>query len=48
MKQPQSRIVRQDLKQRLHILDGLDRAPTGLRMLFEGGNTGKLAVRVAE
>jgi hypothetical protein len=36
------------LKQRLHILDGLEQAPTGLRMLFEGGNTGKLAVRVAE
>ena len=35
------------LQQRLHILDGLDQAPTGLRMLFEGGNTGKLAVRVA-
>lgn len=36
------------LKQRLHILDGLEQAPTGLRMLFEGGNTGKLAVRVAD
>ena len=34
------------LKQRLHVLDGLEQAPTGLRMLFEGGNTGKLAVRV--
>lgn len=37
-----------NLKQRLHILEGLDQAPTGLRMLFEGGNTGKLAVRLAE
>lgn len=36
------------LRQRLHLLDGLEQAPTGLRMLFEGGNTGKLAVRVAE
>lgn len=36
------------LKQRLHMLDGLEEAPTGLRMLFEGGNTGKLAVRVAK
>jgi len=35
------------LQQRLHILDGLEHAPSGLRMLFEGGNTGKLAVRVA-
>ncbi len=36
------------LRQRLHILDGLEQAPTGLRMLFEGGNTGKLAVRVSQ
>jgi len=36
------------LKQRLHLLDGLEQAPTGLRMLFEGGNTGKLAIRVAK
>ena len=36
------------LKQRLHLLDGLEQAPAGLRMLFEGGNTGKLAVRVSE
>lgn len=35
------------LKQNLHVLDGLAQAPTGLRMLFEGGNMGKLAVRVA-
>ena len=35
------------LQQRLHILDGLEHAPSGLRMLFEGGNTGKLAIRVA-
>lgn len=36
------------LRQSLHILDGLEQAPNGLRMLFEGGNTGKLAVRVAK
>ncbi len=36
------------LKQRLHLLDGLEQAPLGLKMLFEGGNTGKLAVRVAD
>ena len=35
------------LQQRLHILDGLEHATSGLRMLFEGGNTGKLAIRVA-
>lgn len=34
------------LRQRLHIVDGLDRAPEALGMLFRGGNTGKLVVRV--
>lgn len=36
------------LKQRLHVLDGLERAPEGLGMLFRGENTGKLVVRVAQ
>jgi NADPH-dependent curcumin reductase CurA len=36
-----------ELKQRLHVIEGLDRAPEGLRMLFHGENTGKLVVRVA-
>lgn len=36
------------LKQRLHILDGLEKAPQGLTMLFEGTTTGKLAVKVAD
>jgi NADPH-dependent curcumin reductase CurA len=35
------------LKQRLHVLDGLDQAPLGLGMLFRGENTGKLVIRVA-
>ncbi len=35
------------LQQKLHIEDGLDRAPAALGMLFRGGNTGKLVVRVA-
>lgn len=35
------------LQQGLHVLDGLEQAPVGLRMLFEGGNTGKLVIRVA-
>ncbi len=37
-----------ELKQRLHILDGLEKAPEGLTMLFEGTTTGKLAVKVAD
>ncbi|MFN4091053.1 MAG: NADP-dependent oxidoreductase, partial [Alphaproteobacteria bacterium] len=36
------------LRQRLHVLDGLERAPEGLAMLFRGENTGKLVVRVAD
>jgi NADPH-dependent curcumin reductase CurA len=35
------------LRQRLHILDGLDQAPAALGMLFRGENTGKLVVQVA-
>lgn len=34
------------LRQRLHVLDGLDQAPVGLGMLFRGENNGKLVVRV--
>ncbi len=37
-----------ELKQRMHVLEGLERAPEGLLMLFQGENTGKLVVRVAE
>ena len=35
------------LHQRLHILDGLHRAPAALGMLFRGENTGKLVVQVS-
>lgn len=35
------------LRQKLHVLDGLDQAPAGLGMLFRGENSGKLVVRVA-
>jgi NADPH-dependent curcumin reductase len=34
------------LTQRLHVVEGLDRAPDALAMLFRGDNTGKLVVRV--
>jgi NADPH-dependent curcumin reductase CurA len=36
------------LRQRLHVLEGLEQAPIGLGMLFRGENTGKLVVRLAE
>jgi hypothetical protein len=36
------------LRQQLHVIDGLERAPVGLGMLFRGENNGKLVVRVAE
>lgn len=35
------------LRQKLHVLDGLEQAPVGLGMLFRGENTGKLVVRLA-
>ncbi|MBI09130.1 MAG: NADP-dependent oxidoreductase [Rhodospirillaceae bacterium] len=35
-----------ELKQKLHVLDGLEKAPEGLTMLFEGTSTGKLVVKV--
>ena len=35
------------LRQKLHVLEGLEQAPFGLGMLFRGENTGKLVVRVA-
>lgn len=34
------------IRQRLHVLDGLEQAPVGLRMLFESQNFGKLVVKV--
>lgn len=36
------------LRQRLHVLEGLEQAPVGLGMLFRGENTGKLIVRLAD
>jgi NADPH-dependent curcumin reductase len=35
------------LTARDHIVDGLERAPEALNMLFTGANTGKVMVRVA-
>ena len=35
-----------DLVRREHVVEGLDRAPEALRMLFEGANLGKLIVTV--
>ena len=33
---------------REHVIEGLEKAPEGLGMLFEGRNFGKLVVKVAE
>lgn len=35
------------IKSREHIVEGLDRAPAALRMLFDGENMGRMIVRVA-
>lgn len=34
------------LKHRLHIVDGLENAASALKLLYSGGNTGKLMVRI--
>ncbi|KAJ7284978.1 hypothetical protein C8J57DRAFT_1290028 [Mycena rebaudengoi] len=36
------------LKRKFHIVEGLEQAPVALPMLFSGGNTGKLVVKVSE
>ncbi|KAK7033106.1 hypothetical protein R3P38DRAFT_3265067 [Favolaschia claudopus] len=36
------------IKRKFHIVEGLEQAPTALPMLFSGGNTGKLVVKVSE
>ena len=35
------------LKYRLHIVDGIENASDALKMLYTGGNNGKLMVRIA-
>jgi NADPH-dependent curcumin reductase CurA len=42
-----ARLREGNLRQRLHVLDGLEQAPVGLGMLFRSENYGKLVVRVA-
>jgi len=32
---------------RVHVIDGLEQAPTALGMLFDGTNQGKLIIRIA-
>ncbi|KZP02895.1 NAD(P)-binding protein [Athelia psychrophila] len=36
------------IKRKFHIVDGLAQAPEALKMLFTGGNTGKLVVKVSD
>jgi NADPH-dependent curcumin reductase CurA len=36
------------LKYRLDVVEGLEQAPTAINRLFEGGNTGKLVVKVTD
>jgi hypothetical protein len=36
------------IKRKFHIVEGLEKAPEALPMLFTGGNTGKLVIKVAE
>lgn len=43
-----ARIRDGSLRQQLHVVHGLDQAPSALGMLFRGENSGKLVVRVAD
>jgi len=36
------------IKRKFHIVEGLEQAPVALPMLFSGGNTGKLVVKVSD
>jgi len=36
------------LKRQFHVVEGLESAPTSLSLLFSGGNTGKLVVKVSK
>jgi hypothetical protein len=36
------------IKSQEHVIDGLDHAAESLQLLFSGGNTGKLLVRIAD
>jgi len=36
------------IKRKFHIVEGLENAPSALPLLYNGGNTGKLVVKVAE
>ncbi|KAH7908459.1 hypothetical protein BJ138DRAFT_1181744 [Hygrophoropsis aurantiaca] len=36
------------IKRKFHVVDGLENAPKALPMLFSGGNTGKLVVKVSD
>ncbi|KAJ7170674.1 hypothetical protein C8R43DRAFT_915860 [Mycena crocata] len=41
-------LVDGSIKRKFHIVEGLEQAPLALPMLFSGGNTGKLVVKVSE
>jgi len=36
------------IERKFHIVEGLQKAPGALSLLFNGGNTGKLVVKVSE
>ncbi|KAJ6561606.1 alcohol dehydrogenase [Mycena capillaripes] len=41
-------LVDGSIKQKFHVVEGLEQAPVALPMLYSGGNTGKLVVKVSE
>lgn len=39
-------LAKGELKYRVHVIEGLENAPSGLNLLFDGNNTGKLIVKL--
>jgi NADPH-dependent curcumin reductase CurA len=42
------RLERHEIQYREHVIDGLEKAPQALAMLFDGSNRGKLLVKIAD
>jgi len=48
IKEIASWLVDGSLKRKFHVVEGLEKAPEALPMLYNGGNTGKLVVHVSD
>jgi len=41
-------LVQGKIKYRIHVMEGLEKAPQAINMLFDGSNQGKLFIQVSE